>query len=61
MQAESRHFLLRGDTVQHIRGMTGTVVESMALWAVVRWDDGRQEEVEQLDPNVFVLERASRE
>jgi hypothetical protein len=42
-------------------GGTGKVAESFALWAVVRWDDGRQEEVDQLDPAIWVVERASRE
>ena len=60
-QQESRHFLLTGDTVQHVGGATGAVVESRALYAVVRWDDGRQEEVDQLDPSVFVVERAAKE
>lgn len=62
MQLESAHYLRRGDLVRHDGGRTGTVVESMALWATVRWDDdGREEEVEQLDPTILVTERASRE
>ncbi|MFL5382185.1 MAG: hypothetical protein ACJ8GN_06690 [Longimicrobiaceae bacterium] len=60
-QLESRHFLKAGDAVQHVGGRTGTVVEAFALYAVVRWEDGRQEEVDQLDPRVFVTERAARE
>jgi hypothetical protein len=60
-QLESRHFLHRGDTVQHVEGRTGTVAESFALWAVVRWEDGRQEEVDQLDHRVSVIERAPKE
>lgn len=60
-QLESRHFLKPGDAVQHVGGRMGTVLESFALYAVVRWDDGRQEEVDQLDPAVFVTERAARE
>jgi hypothetical protein len=47
--------------VQHRTGPIGTVVEGLSLYAVVRWDDGRQEEVDQLDPAITVLERASRE
>ena len=27
----------------------------MALYAVIRWDDGRGEEVEQLDPRITVI------
>lgn len=61
MQLESAHFMRRGDVVWHAAGREGSVVESMALWAVVRWDDGTQEEVEQLDPRIIVTERASRE
>ena len=60
-QLESRHFLMAGDTVQHIDGRTGSVADAYALYYVVRWDDGAQEEVDQLDPRVSVLERASRE
>jgi hypothetical protein len=60
-QLESRHFYRTGDTVQHVGGATGTVAEGFALYAVVRWDDGRQEEVDQLDPAITVLERASKE
>ncbi len=51
----SRHFLQLGDTVQHRDGEIGTVEESMALYAVIRWDDGRVEEVEQLDPRITVI------
>jgi hypothetical protein len=60
-QLESRHFLKTGDTVQHVAGRTGTVLEAFALYAVVRWEEGRDEEVDQLDPRVFVTERAARE
>jgi hypothetical protein len=56
---ESRHFYLGGDTVQRLDGLQGRILESMALWAVVRWEDGREEELEQLDPTVWVTERAS--
>lgn len=58
-QLESRHFYHTGDTVEHVGGGVGEVVEGFALFAVVRWDDGRQEEVDQLDPAIWVLERAS--
>ena len=60
-QQESRHFLKTGDAVQHVDGRVGTVGEAFALYAVVRWEDGREEEVDQLDPRVFVTERAARE
>lgn len=58
MQLESRHFFRRGDVVQHLSGRTGEVTDAMALYAMIRWDDGQQEEIEQLEPNVVVLERA---
>jgi hypothetical protein len=57
-QLESRHFYHTGDVVEHLNGSLGTVVEGFALWAVIRWEDGRQEEVDQLDPAIGVLERA---
>ena len=60
-QSESRHYLKQGDAVEHVLGRSGVVLESFALYAVVRWDDGRQEEVDQLDPAVFVTERAAKE
>jgi hypothetical protein len=60
-QLESRHFLNTGDSVQHVSGRTGTVLEGFALYARVRWEDGREQEVDQLDPAVFVTERAARE
>ena len=58
---ESRHFLKSGDQVEHIAGRSGVVLEGFALFAVVRWDDGREEEVDQLDPRVAVTERAAKE
>ena len=61
VQLESRHFFLARDTVQNAAGVTGEVLEAMALYAVVRWEDGREEEVDQLDPWITVVERASRE
>lgn len=61
IQSESRHFLKAGDQVEHVAGRAGTVVEAYTLYAVVRWDDGGQEEIDQLDPAVAVTERATRE
>ncbi len=60
-QADSRHFLLTEDTVRDLAGVIGRVVQSTALWAVVRWENGREEETEQLDPRISVIERATRE
>lgn len=61
MQLESAHFLRTGDEVRHTDGRTGRVLQSMTLFAIVRWDEGAEEEVEQLDPRVMVSERASRD
>ena len=62
MQLESAHYMRAGDLVRHDGGRTGSVVEAMTLWATVRWDDGGpDEEVEQLDPRIVVVERATRE
>jgi hypothetical protein len=55
---ESRHFYMTGDAVQREDGLTGQVVEGMALWAVIRWEDGREEELDQLDHRVWVTDRA---
>jgi hypothetical protein len=60
-QLESRHFYRVRDTVQHLDGQLGTVVEGFALYAVVAWSDGRLEEVDQFDPLVLVVERAESE
>lgn len=61
MQLESAHFLRTGDEVRHTDGRIGRVLQSMTLFAVVRWEEGAEEEVEQLDPRVMVSERASRD
>jgi hypothetical protein len=58
---ESRHFYMVDDLVQRVDGVNGRVLESMALWAVISWEDGRQEELDQLDPAVWVVERGSPE
>lgn len=58
-QLESVHFYKTGDRVRHWNGPRGTVRESRALYAVIRWDDGREEEVDQLDPAITVEERAA--
>ena len=57
-QLESRHFFKVRDTVQHLDGYIGTVVEELALYATIVWTDGRREEIEQFDPLVAVIERA---
>lgn len=60
-QLESRHFLQTGDTVEHVGGSMGKVKEAFALYAVVKWEDGREEEVDQLDFRISVVERAQKE
>lgn len=57
-QLESRHFYRPDDTVQDRDGRLGTVVDAFALFATVRWDDGRRDEIDQFDPTVVVIERA---
>lgn len=62
MQLESAHYLRTGDLVRHDGGRTGSVVESFALYARVRWDEeANEEEVDQLDPAITVMERATRD
>lgn len=61
MQLESAHFMRTGDVVRHSAGREGSVMDARALYAVVRWDDGTQEEIDQLDPVILVIERASRD
>jgi hypothetical protein len=60
-QLESRHFLQPGDGVQHLDGRLGRVLDAFALYAVVEWDGGAEQEVDQLDPMVWVTERAAKE
>lgn len=56
-QLESRHYFLPNDLVQHLSGGVGRVLEALALYATIRWEDGTEEEVEQLDPAIYVVER----
>lgn len=58
-QLESRHFFRERDTVQHLNGTTGTVVNGQSLYATIDWADGRREEVDQFDPDVMVVERGA--
>ena len=57
-QLESRHFFRAGDTVQHRDGRWGRVVEALALYAMVEWDDLSRQEIDQFEPLVEVVERA---
>lgn len=44
--------------VRHRDGAFGTIMEGQALYAVVAWSDGREEEIEQFDPLIEVVQRA---
>jgi len=58
VQLESRHFYQAGDIVRHRDGTSGTILEAHALFALVRWEDERREEVDQFDPRVLVILRS---
>ena len=57
-QIESHHYFITGDTLQRADGQLGVVTEASALYALVRWDDGRREELDQFDPQITVVRRA---
>jgi uncharacterized protein YkvS len=57
-QLESQHFFRVGDIVRSVDGRSGTVSESWTHYAVVEWDGGAREEVEQFDESVVVDIRA---
>lgn len=57
-QLESLHYYRSGERVRDWAGREGTVLEGLALWATIRWDDGGTEEIAQLDPDITVLDRA---
>lgn len=51
----SPHYLQAYDLVRHVAtAAVGDVEEVGALTARIRWEDGREEEVEQLDPGIRV-------
>lgn len=56
---ESRHFLRVDDTVEDSTGDIGRVIEASALYAVVEWSDGRRQEVDQFEPEIWVVLRAT--
>ena len=60
-QLESNHYYRPGDRIQRPNGDLGTVIEGWSLYAVVVWDDGRSEEVDQFDPRFSVIERGREE
>jgi hypothetical protein len=57
-QLESKHYLRSGDTVRAVDGRLGTVLEGFTLFALVLWETGNREEVDQFDPTVLVVQRA---
>ena len=57
-QLDSQHFFRTGDTVRDPVGRLGKVVEGRALYALVEWDTGGAEEVDQFDSRFVVIQRA---
>jgi hypothetical protein len=56
-ELESRHFFQAKDIVQNRDGRLGTVTRAESLYAVVMWEDGGREELDQFDPRVMVVQR----
>ena len=57
-ELESRHFFQTKDIVQSRDGRLGTVTQAEALYAMVMWEDGGSEELDQFDPRVMVVQRS---
>jgi len=57
-QLESHHFFRIGDEIRALDGRLGSVEQAFSLYAVVRWDDGHSEEIDQFDWRVTVVRRA---
>jgi len=57
-QLESHHFFRIGDEIRALDGRLGRVEQAYSLYAVVRWDDGHSEEIDQFDRRVTVVRRA---
>lgn len=53
-QIESNHFYRSGDTIRRHDGRVGVVTEGHSLFAIVTWNDGAREEVDQFDPSIIV-------
>jgi len=60
LPGDSRHFLREGDTVTRLDGRAGQVLAAGPLTARVRWRDGEEEDVEQLQPDTTWLPVRSR-
>ena len=56
-QLESPHFFRDGDRVRASDGLIGEVTDSFALYAMIRWEDGKVVELEQFDADVVVIDR----
>lgn len=53
-RTNSPHHFETGSPVVDVYGIRGWVAESTALYALIRWEDGREVEVDQGDPRVTV-------
>ena len=58
-QLESQHFFRIGDLVRAISGRTGYVESAATLYAIIVWEDGMREEIDQFNREVMVVERAN--
>lgn len=54
---EGVHLFDRGDLVTDMGGVRGAVTEASALYAVIHWEDGREEEIDQGEPRIWVERR----
>lgn len=51
---ESPHSFRETAVITDLNGLRGVVASATALYAVVHWEDGREEEIEQGDPRFTV-------
>lgn len=52
--SEDVHLFDRGDLITDMDGARGVVAEVSALYAVIHWEDGREEEIDQGEPRIWV-------
>jgi len=57
-QLESIHYFRDGDFVRALDGRAGLVRVAVTLFAIIGWDAGYEEEVDQFDPGITVIRRA---